>query len=245
MKKRLLILMVIIISGFLSLNVYADYELNYELSEASQGSDAAKVQKLIVDGANINFKDTAGFTPLHWAAELGKTNIVKVLVANRADINSSNGGITPLHFAANKEIAELLIANGANVNAKADDGTSPLHLAATNDNVSVARVLIEHGADVNAKDKKGVTPLDDAIMFGKKDMLELIVSSGADIMSKDKTGETPLHYAAYVGNKQAIELLIAKGAEVNIKNNNGHTPLHYAKDKSVVDMLVSKNGQNN
>jgi ankyrin repeat protein len=59
-----------------------------------------------------------------------------------------------------REIAELLIAKGADVNAKGDDGSTPLHSAAWYDRKEVAELLIANGADVNAKDDGGDTPLD-------------------------------------------------------------------------------------
>ena len=58
-------------------------------------------------------------------------------------------------------IAELLIAKGADVNAKvAIWGRTPLHFAAWNGHKEVAELLIENGAEVNAKDNYGRTPLD-------------------------------------------------------------------------------------
>jgi len=68
-----------------------------------------------------------------------------------------------LHYAAwkgHKEIAELLIANGADVNAKDYKGVTPLHVAAWEGHTEVAELFIAKGADVNAKMEDGDTPLD-------------------------------------------------------------------------------------
>jgi ankyrin repeat protein len=74
-----------------------------------------------------------------------------------------------LHYAAgggHKEIVELLIDEGADVNAKGENGWNPLHLAAGRGQKEVAELLIANGADVNAKvvsgAKQGKTPLDAA-----------------------------------------------------------------------------------
>ena len=88
----------------------------------------------------------------------------------------------PLHYAAlkgQKEIAELLIAKGADVNAKYDRGWTPLLWAAREGHKEIAELLIAKGADVNAKDDGGATPLD--LAFGET----------ADILRKHggKTGE--------------------------------------------------------
>ena len=55
--------------------------------------------------------------------------------------------------------AKRLIANGADVNAKNEDGWTPLHLAAIQNAAEVAKVLIANGAEVNANDNRGNTPL--------------------------------------------------------------------------------------
>jgi len=89
-------------------------------------------------------------------------------------------------FTGQKEIAELLIAAGADVNAKNDNGWTPLHNAAGN-NKEVVELLIAKGADLNAKvkggDHKGATPLDVAIDFKNTKTADLLRNYGA------KTGE--------------------------------------------------------
>ncbi len=70
---------------------------------------------------------------------------------------------TPLHYAVHeghKEVVELLIANGAVVNAKDHEEWTPLHFAAIKGLEEIAELLIANGADVNAKDDDGDTPLD-------------------------------------------------------------------------------------
>jgi hypothetical protein len=72
-----------------------------------------------------------------------------------------------LHAAAHKghkEVTALLIAKGADVNAKTDDGWTSLHFAAVNGHKEVAELLISSDADVNAKMEDKWTPLDTAIV---------------------------------------------------------------------------------
>ena len=99
----------------------------------------------------------------------GNIEAVKQAIADGANVNAKDGG-TPLHHAAghgHKEIAELLISKGADVNAKNNDEVTPLHWAADMGHKEIAEILITKGADVNAKieggDYKGDTPLDFAI----------------------------------------------------------------------------------
>jgi len=120
------------------------------------------------------FDNNYGFAPLHLAALNGHKDVVKLLLANGADVNANNGG-TPLHRAAgHKEIMELLLAHGADVNAKANNGETPLHYAARRGEGNLAELLLVHGADINAKSNKGYTPLYIAAREGHRDVVELL-----------------------------------------------------------------------
>ena len=78
-----------------------------------------------------------------------------------------------------KVVAELLIAKGADVNAKVDVGGTPLHFAAALDHKEIAELLIAaKGADLNAKDILGETPLDWAIEFEEPEISDLLRKQG-------------------------------------------------------------------
>ena len=97
------------------------------------------------------------------AAAVGNIEAVKQAIADGADVNAKNYGLTPLHIAAqtgHKEVSELLIIKGADVNAKDRDDGSPLHHAAFWGRKEVVELLIDKGANVNAKDDIYGTPLD-------------------------------------------------------------------------------------
>merc|ERR1712100_21540 len=97
------------------------------------GTEIAKL--LLENGAKVNQADTEGRTPLNEAAEQGHTEITNLLLKKGADPNNiarKSDGSTPLHYAANAEIAKLLLDNGAKVNQADNDGYTPLDRA-TND----------------------------------------------------------------------------------------------------------------
>jgi len=124
------------------------------------------------------------YKEIYEAASLGNVQDVKRHLKNGTDVKAKQelGGFTALHWAAyggHTDVVELLIANGADVNAKNDSGFTPLHWAATWDNKAAAELLISKGADVNAKDIDGKTPLNRAEEQGKSEMVELLKKHGA------------------------------------------------------------------
>jgi hypothetical protein len=159
---------------------------------------------------------------IHVAVIEGEIAKVESLLAEKPKlINAEDkNGFTPMHFAAgqgHKDVAELLIAKGADVNAKSKEGyTTPLHFAALKGSKEVAELLIAKGADVNAKSKKGYTALHFAAGKGQTEVAELLIAKGADVNAKSETDETPLHYAAYWGQTEAAELLRKHKAKATV-----------------------------
>ncbi len=121
---------------------------------------------------------------IHDAARNGDVAKVRALLKDHPDLVSSKGstGETPLHVAAAKgfdDVAQLLLAQKANVNAQDDNGRTPLHLAAQGGHKDVLELLLASKAEVNAKDNKGWTPLHLAASRGHKEVAELLLADGA------------------------------------------------------------------
>jgi ankyrin repeat protein len=164
------------------------------------------------------------------AAKTGKTKRAERLLNLGADINGTdNTGLAALHFAVwngNTEVCALLIARGANVNAKDTiDGETPLLLAAQNQAEDICNLLIDNGADVFAKNKDGWTALMRAARNGHTPTCALLLGKGASIDAKDKDGWTALMRAARNGHTPTCALLLGKGASIDAKDNYGETAL--------------------
>ena len=124
-----------------------------------------------------------GWTPLH--LNFGNVEIARLLIDSGADINSVSKNkftATPLQGSVvNKsiEVGRLLLARGANVNPRNDDGGNPLHEAAGDGQIEFAKLLLDHGANINAKDDKGNTPLAIALEYKQTEMAKLLRDKGA------------------------------------------------------------------
>ena len=120
-----------------------------------------------------------------------------------------------MHWAANqghKEVVELLIAKGADVNAKDEYSFAPLHFAANEGHKEIAELLIANSAEVNAKDDDERTPLHFVAVGGHKEIAELLINNDADMNAKSY-GETPLDWAIFRNHPETADLLRKHGGK--------------------------------
>ena len=139
--------------------------------------------------------------------------------------------------------AAKLLSQGTDVNARDEQGWTPLHYAAAAlhtrpdswdrpDRIAVAGLLLDWGADPNRQDKRGNTPLSLALRFQScRAMALLLLSRGADPNGLKDTGVSPLHAAAYHGDIVVAEHLLLYGADVNATDRNGDTALQVARNR--------------
>ena len=125
------------------------------------------------------------------------------------------------------EIAKLLIAKGADVNAKNDHGVTPLHLNSLTGNKEIAALLLARGAKINVRNPHdGSSPLHLAAMSGREEIVQFLIAEGAKVNMKEKKyGLTPMHMAALNGHARSVQLLLSGGANPHLQDNEGFTPL--------------------
>lgn len=178
--------------------------------------------------------DGRGEGSLHEAALNGKLEKAKALLKANPDLvfsHESYASQTPLHLAAeygHKDVAELLLANKADVEAKAYGGLTPLFNAVLGGHKDLVELLVVNKADVNVNEDAGRTPLHVAAENGYTEIAAFLLASKADVDAKNRDGDTPLHIAVARGHKDTVELLLANNAEINAKDNRGRTPLGFA-----------------
>ncbi len=167
---------------------------------------------------------------------------VKTLLKKNPGLANTDGEFSekPLNLAAargHKELAALLLANQAEVNAKGGlGGYTALHQAARNGRKEVVELLLASGAEVNAKDKDGDTPLHLAAAHGHKEVAELLLANKADVNAEGWYGYAPLHVAALNNRKDMVQLLLASKAEVDARDKHGTMPVRLAEGKGYDDI---------
>jgi ankyrin repeat protein len=129
-------------------------------------------------------------------------------------------GTCPLHavaYSGNLEMVRRLIEyDPAYINARDENGQTPLDLASTGYHFkdgSVLRLLLEHGAVINVQDQDGSTPLHTASSFGALEVMRLLLGHGADVEAKNNDGKTALQLAADRGRDEVVKLLREHGAK--------------------------------
>jgi ankyrin repeat protein len=189
-----------------------------EFYSAIRSNDLARLEAMLKEGSSPNLADNRGITPLMYAATVGSADAMK-----------------------------LLIAKGADVNAKNAFGSTALMWSVTD--LQKVRLLSDRGADVNAASKAGRTALLVAAMSDhSSDIVRLLIDKKADVKAIDAGKFTTLN-AATLGNDTAtIRLLIDAGVDVNAPGGPGLTPLMNAAGNGnleAVKMLLAKGAKVN
>ncbi len=171
------------------------------------------------------------------AAQSGGVERVKAALASQPSYANAKDGLgrTALHKAATKDIVEVLVAAGSDVDAKAGFGQTPLWEAVSDGRAGAAGALIVAHADVNAAASDRSTPLHRAATFNEADIAQKLIAARADLERKDDSGRTPLARACDMCRKLMVTLLAQAGADVTVKDGEGRSPRDLAEHCSKAD----------
>ncbi len=160
--------------------------LNLALIKAAQRCNTKKVDELLKQGADINYVDVDGISPLIWSLD---------------KINSPGYPVDTAIFLLNK---------GANVNIKPKFALPALARAVAHNNVAITKLILDKGADVNMEFNGGhrKTPvMCSSLIFGAiyncPDTIHLLIERGANIDYKNGIGRTALEQAQILNNHEA------------------------------------------
>lgn len=186
---------------------------------------------LLKKGADPNVPDSSGMTALYAAVDMRSP---------AGMMTRPNPKLTDEIDAA--EMVKILLANGANPNARLKkpiigrhnnlvgdtslgEGTTPLMRASKGNDLPVMRLLLDAGADATLTLKDRTTT---AMMASSVDAVKLLVEHGVDVNAFNTNGQTILHNAAGRGANAVIQYVAEKGARLDKKDKQGRTPLDIA-----------------
>lgn len=140
-------------------------------------------QQMLLAGWDVNQVDSAGFTPLTWAADQNQFGLFQMLIDAGADIDMPDDrNITALMYAAHHgqvEEVRWLIDQGAALDYQGIDSRSALHAAVYRNTFAVIPILIAAGARLDLKNDAGQTPLAEAIALGHDESVQILREAGA------------------------------------------------------------------
>ncbi|KAK4210704.1 putative palmitoyltransferase [Rhypophila decipiens] len=113
-----------------------------------------------------------------------------------------------------------------------EEGITPLHWAAINNQYAMCKFLIDHGAEINKKGGESIaTPLQWAAQRCHYYTVHLLLQHGADPLITDSQGYNTLHISTFNGNVFLITLLLHQGIPVDVEDAFGHTGLMWSAYK--------------
>ena len=138
-------------------------------------AESPKVVKVLLErpGIDVNALNAAGESPLMLAAIQGDLVDVKLLIGHGARVNQP--GWSALHYAAaspHTDVLKFLIEQGADVQARSPNGTTPLMMAAQYGSEDVIDLLLAHGADAQARNDLDLGVVDFAKLSGRRPVVE-------------------------------------------------------------------------
>ena len=204
--------------------------LDEKMLTAALDGDLTTVEKLVVQGANINYTDSRGNSAIFAAAWEGNLKALDLFYNLGANISFDDSNLLcNAAFNGKVDSVKWLIGKGEDPNFTfTNTGENALHytickMSEIEQRVEIVRILIAAGTDVSKKTLPGKPTL----CFMRDAYLK---------------GETPLHRAAAYGNATIIKMLLDAGADPSVKDANGDTPISWGswhlRDDDVLRLLI-------
>lgn len=219
---------------------------NESLIEAIKQKKLSSVELLCKLGANVDFVNESGKTPLLAAIENDDEKTVAFLVKNQnANVSQRAWSTYPMDIALENNNATIIELLG-NRNAKMRHSVNSHLDGALNKNnkAAISFLLMKQKADINRKASKGITPLHWAAKNGDQELITFLLANNANKEAVDENGKTPLFHA--ISHPEIAKIFIENGANVNHctqAHQEHRTAIFYAvwkKDTNFVAYMIDK-----
>ena len=155
------------------------------------------------------------------------------------------GSLLSLAVISNKiDIVKYLLANKADINQVDNSESTPFIIAAARGYLPILKVLYKNKADINVKCEYGRNALIWAAFGeGNVDVIAFLLKLGIDINSRDNNNNNALYWAVYMKNYKAAQFLIEQGIDTNVINNSGFKTLDILKATDFRKLSLEKQKQ--
>ncbi len=211
---------------------------------AAKYGQRSAVELLLTRGANSGHRDLMKRTPLMAAIFGNATETAEILMEASKDFLNAKmlGGFTALHIAVQEcslAIVDLLLSTEAIViEAKSEDGSTPLYLAAFKGFPQIVKSLLDSGADPDTENNRAWSPILVAAANGHVQVVFVLIRAEANIEERTRSGKTALSLASEFGHVGVAKILLENGARID---GLEPTPLFLAAKNGhifVVDLLL-------
>ena len=175
---------------FIGLSILADpaaaqLTKDQKFVKSIRDGDLRAIEVAVVNGANVDARDSDGKPILVLSAEKGRRRVVAYLLRNRAKVNATDRA----------------------------SGDTALMVAAERGDTRIVDLLLTSRADLNEIDRRGETALMKAAGTGKRRVVRMLIKAGADYSLEDYTGRTAMVHARDARRQSIVTMLTAAGAD--------------------------------
>lgn len=184
--------------------------------------DTILTQALLDRNVAVNLADSRGYTPLLLATEQDFTDGVRLLLSQKADVDSVNfNGDSVLHLAKSQPVADLLLAHKAPLNILNKRGETAVAVALQNSRERVFIDLFNAGVNLDWQGPSGESLLHLAVSKNLVPSAELLLTQ-LDVNSLNSVGQTPIYLVNNIG---LLKKMLSHHPDLENTDINGDTPL--------------------
>ncbi|TVY89821.1 Serine/threonine-protein phosphatase 6 regulatory ankyrin repeat subunit B [Lachnellula willkommii] len=231
----------------------SDFETPLMLATTSK--ERKIMEMLVLKGANVNFRDSQwGYTPFLKAAEHGFSDLIKLMIDNRANVNDkleSKSQYTAVMLASTSHgeslaTIKILVENGADVKTRTESPhVQTALLEVLNADVigqsaaETVEYLLENGANAcDTYSAYGTTVLMEAVIKKNTRIVRALLAKGAQINTQaEPSKNTALFLAISTNQPEMCKILLDRGADLSLTDDQGRTVAHAIAETANIEML--------
>jgi ankyrin repeat protein len=223
---------------------------DYALVQAVKENNFKNVEFLVHNGANVNFLNKDGDSPIKEAIKLGNRKIIHSLVSSsnanvqQIDKNQNNVLQATLTFQPqDTELIKELSKLDIDLYKENRDGQNTYETAILTQNIEIMRELVPLGLNLNKIDDEGNNALHVLLNNEKENpaFLKGLIQEGAEVNGYNDQGYAPLYIAIKTNKKDSVDVLLSNKADPYSVTRDGLTAIEVAeKDNEALIGLFSK-----